>query len=192
MDHRLDAALEAHRIIAPLLAPGLEPAEKRALRERILLMEGISERTLRRMLQKFRYGKLEALKPKQRTDQGESRAISAEIITEAVKLKEELPYRSIRRILEILEREGKIKPGEIAASTLGRTLRNMGMTTREFQMKKDKGLGSRRFQKPHKGMLWQTDIKYGPSLPDPVEPKKMRRTYLIVFLDDTLCKALHR
>ena len=70
MDHRLDAALEAHRIIAPLLAPGLEPAEKRTLRERILLTEGISERTLRRMMQKFQDGKLEALKPKERADRG--------------------------------------------------------------------------------------------------------------------------
>lgn len=191
MDHKLDVALETHRIIAPLLAPGLEPAEKRVLRERILETEGISERTLRRMLQKFRDGKLEALKPKERSDRGESRAISAEIITEAVKLKEELPYRSIRRILEILEREGKIKPGEIAASTMSRNLRNMGMTTRDFRMKKDKGIGSRRFQKPHKGMLWQTDIKYGPSLPDPVEPKKMRRTYLIVFLDDATRLVVH-
>lgn len=191
MDHRLDAALEAHRIIAPLLAPGLEPAEKRTLRERILLTEGISERTLRRMLQKFRDGKLEALKPKERADRGESRAISVEIITEAVKLKEELPYRSIRRILEILEREGKIKSGEVATSTLSRALRNMGMTTRNIQMKKDKGLGSRRFQKPHKGMLWQTDIKYGPSLPDPASPKKMRRTYLLVFLDDATRLVVH-
>jgi putative transposase len=191
MDHRLDVALEAHRIIAPLLAPGLEPAEKRALRERILLTEDISERTLRRMLQKFRDGKLESLKPKVRTDRGESRAISAEIIAEAVKLKEELPYRSIRRILEILEREDKIKPGELAASTLSRTLRNMGMTTRDFRMKKDKGLGSRRFQKPHKGMLWQTDIKYGPSLPDPVDPTKMKRTYLIIFLDDATRLVVH-
>lgn len=28
MVDKVDAALEAHRIIAPLLAPGLEPAEK--------------------------------------------------------------------------------------------------------------------------------------------------------------------
>lgn len=191
MDYRLDAALEGHRIIAPLLAPGLEPAEKRALKERILLTEGISERTLRRMMQKFREGKLEALKPKERADRGESRAIKAEVIIEAVKLKEELPYRSIRRILEILEREGKIKPGEVAASTLSRALRNMGMTTREFRMKKDKGLGSRRFQKPHKGMLWQTDVKFAPSLPDPVDPKKMRRTYLLIFLDDATRLVVH-
>jgi transposase InsO family protein len=56
MDNRIDVALEAHRIIAPLLAPNLEAAEKRALREHILMTERISERTLRRMMQKFREG----------------------------------------------------------------------------------------------------------------------------------------
>ncbi len=191
MQDRVDIALEAHRIIAPLLAPGLEPAEKRALRERILLTEDISERTLRRMMQKFRSGKLEALKPKERSDRGETRAINDEIMAEAVKLKEELPYRSTRRILEILTHEGKVKPGEVAASTLSRNLRNIGMSTHDFKMKKDKGVGSRRFQKPRKGMLYQTDIKYGPSLPDPENQKKMCRTYLLIFLDDATRVVVH-
>jgi putative transposase len=191
MISKLDVALEAHRIIAPLLASGLEPAEKRALRERILLTEGISERTLRRLQEKFRNGNLDGLKPKERSDRGEVRAISQEIMTEAVKLKEELPYRSVRRILEILEHEGKIKHGEVAISTLSRNIKNMGMTTRDFKLKKDKGLGSKRFQKPRKGMLYQTDIKYGPSLPDPLDSKKMCRTYLLVFLDDATRMIVH-
>ena len=191
MTDRMDAALEYHRIIAPLLAPGLEPAEKRALREHILTTEDISERTLRRLMEKFRNGKVDALKPKERSDSGEARAIAGEILAEAVKLKGELPYRSIRRLVEILEREGKIKAGELAISTLSRHLRNMGMSTRDFKMEKDKGMGSRRFQKPHKGMLYQTDIKYGPSLPDPEDLKKMRRTYLLVFLDDASRVVVH-
>jgi len=191
MQDRTDKALDFHRIIAPLLAPGLEPAERRALRERILITEKISERTLRRLMEKYRKGKLEGLKPKERSDRGESRAIKDEIIAEALKLKEELPYRSVRRLLEILEHEGKIKPGEVAASTLSRNLRNMGKSTRDFKLMKDKGFGSRRFQKPRKGMLWQTDIKYGPSLPDPENPKKMRRTYLLVFLDDATRMIVH-
>ncbi len=191
MVDRTDAALEYHRIIAPLLAPGLEPAEKRVLREHILATEDISKRTLRRLMKKFQDGKLEALKPKKRSDSGETRAIAKEILAEAVNLKEELPYRSVRRVVEILENEGKIKPGEVAISTLSRQLRNMGISTRDFKMKKDKGMGSRRFQKPHKGMLYQTDIKYGISLPDPEDPKKMRKTYLLAFLDDATRVVVH-
>ena len=191
MTDKIDKALEYHRMIAPLLAPGLEQAERRALREHVLLTENISERTLRRLMEKFRNGKLEALKPKKRTDEGDIRAIRNEIMAEAIKLKEELPYRSIRRIVEILEKEGKVKPGEIVASTLSRNLRNIGMSTHDFKMKKDKGKGSRRFQKPNKGMLWQTDIKYGPNLPDPENIKKTRRTYLLVFLDDATRLIVH-
>lgn len=191
MIDKTDKALEYHRMIAPLLAPGLEQAERRALREHVLLTENISERTLRRLMEKFRNGKLEALKPKKRTDEGDVRAISNEIMAEAIKLKEELPYRSIRRIVEILEKEGKVKSGEIVASTLSRNLRNIGMSTHDFKMKKDKGTGSRRFQKPNKGMLWQTDIKYGPSLPDPENIKKTRRTYLLAFLDDATRLIVH-
>jgi putative transposase len=191
MKDRTDQALEYHRIIAPLLAGNLEAAEKRALRERIIKQEKISERTLRRLIEKYRKNKLEGLKPKVRSDWGETRAIRDEIIAEAIKLKEELPYRSIRRILEILEHEQKIKPKEVAVSTLSRILRNKGFSTRDYKLRKEKGIGSRRFQKPHKGMLWQTDIKYGPSLPDPENSQKTRRTYLLAFLDDATRLILH-
>lgn len=33
-------------------------------------------------------------------------------------------------------------------------------------------------------MLWQADLKYGPYLPDPNNPQKKRRTYLMAFIDD--------
>ena len=56
MIDKTDKALEYHRMIAPLLAPGLEQAERRALREHVLLTENISERTLRRLMEKFRNG----------------------------------------------------------------------------------------------------------------------------------------
>jgi len=45
-----DTALKRHEIIATLLVPGLEEAEKRRIRREILEREGISERTLRRYL----------------------------------------------------------------------------------------------------------------------------------------------
>jgi len=44
--------------------------------------------------------------------------------------------------------------------------------------------GARRFQKAHRNQLWQADLKYGPYLPDPDDPRKMRRTYLLAFIDD--------
>jgi putative transposase len=191
---RLDAALDYHRIIAPLLDERLEEAERSALREGILKREGISDRTLRRLIEKFKNDKLEGLKPKQRSDKGAPRAIPAEVMTEAIKLREELPNRSIRRIIEILVLEGIIKPGEIAPTTLGRNLRKMGYSSGDFKLKNDKGLGSRRFEKPQKGMLWQADVKFGPSLPEPDalgKTGKKQKTYLLAFIDDATRLILH-
>ena len=146
MKDKMDIALNVHRIIAPLLAPGLEKAEISLKREQILMEEGISERTLRRMMKKFREGNLEALKPKERSDKGESRAIRDDVLAEAIELKQELPNRSVRRILEILRKEGIVEENEVAGSTLSRSFRNLGLTARELKLKKDKDLGSKRFQ----------------------------------------------
>jgi len=44
--------------------------------------------------------------------------------------------------------------------------------------------GCRRFRKEHRNCLWQADLKYGPYLPDPGKAKKLRRTYLLAFIDD--------
>ena len=43
----------------------------------------------------------------------------------------------------------------------------------------------------HKGTLFQTDIKYGPFIPDPIDPKKNCRTYLLVFIDDATRLVVH-
>jgi hypothetical protein len=44
--------------------------------------------------------------------------------------------------------------------------------------------GMKRFRKEYRNQLWQADLKYGPYLPDPKNPKKTKRTYLIAFIDD--------
>ncbi|RKL61233.1 hypothetical protein DXT63_17820, partial [Thermoanaerobacteraceae bacterium SP2] len=67
-------------------------------------------------------------------------------------------------------------------STLTRYLANLGLTQKELKQKEPKAL--RRFQKEHRNKLWQSDVKYGPYLPDPENPKKKMRTYLICFIDD--------
>ena len=46
----IETALKRHEMIAPLLIPELDAAEKRRIRHEILEREDISERTLRRYL----------------------------------------------------------------------------------------------------------------------------------------------
>jgi transposase len=159
-----DRALERYDLIAPLLEPDLEAAEKRRRRSEILARAGVSERTLRLWLEKYRRFGFDGLLSRPRSDQGRA------------------PERSVSRVIEILEGEKKVGVGKVARSTLTRHLSREGLTGR---MRKKHLRGSRRFQKEHRNQLWQADLKYGPYLPRPGNPKKKFRTYLLAIIDDS-------
>ena len=176
-----DVALKRYAQIAPLLEDGLEPAEARRRRAEILSKEeAVSERTLRRYLAAYREKGFDGLCPKKRTDAGKTRAVAREVLEEAAALKQELPQRSVQRIIEILEGEGRAKRGALRPSTLARHFAKLGL----MEMPKVPKGGFRRFQKEHRNCLWQADLKYGPYLPDPKNPGKRTRTYLLAFIDD--------
>lgn len=184
-----ETALRRHEIIAPLLVPGLEEAEKRRIRREILEREGISERTLRRYLAAYREGRYEGLKPKTRSDTGRLRVISREVLDRAAELKQELPERSVRRIIRILEGEGIAGRGKISRSTLARHLLKMGLGAADFKSAKKTGTAVRRFVKSGRNALWQADIKYGPYIPATNGSKK--RTYMMAIIDDATRLVCH-
>jgi len=185
----LETALRKHEIISPLLQPGLDEAEKRRIRREILEREEISERTLRRYLAAYRENSYEGLLPKVRNDIGQQRAISPEILDRAIEIKQELPERSVRRIIKILEGEGIINKGCVSRSTLSRHLLKMGFGAKDFRNVHVEGTAARRFVKTGRNTLWQADIKYGPYIPTTGGGKK--RTYMIAFIDDATRLVCH-
>jgi putative transposase len=186
-DPRRAKGLGRFLIISPLLEPDLEPAELTRRRKEILDSGAMSERTLRRQIRAYEHDGFDGLVPGNRSDKGVARTISPEILAEAAGLKAELRERSTETVIAILEGENKIKDGEIARSTLARHLHNMGLTGKEVAPIK----ATRRFQKEHRNMLWQTDLKYGPFLPHPGNPSKHARTYLIAYIDDATRLICH-
>jgi transposase InsO family protein len=100
-----------------------------------------------------------------------------------VALKEELPARSVRQIVDMLamDPETPVGPGELKVSTLARHLRLLDKTRRLLAQP---ARTFRRFEQEGPNRLWQADVCYGPWLPDPQDPNKKRRTYLVAFLDD--------
>ena len=188
-DTIIKTALKRHETISPLLTPGLNEAEKRRIRREILEREGISERTLRRYLAAYRKNRYEGLKPKTRCDTGRLKAIHQEILDRAAELKQELPERSVRRIIRILEGEGIVKKGEISRSTLSRHLLKMGCGAADLKRTKLTGTAARRFAKSDRNALWQSDLKYGPYLP--AANGRSRRTYLMVIIDDATRLICH-
>lgn len=64
---------------------------------------------------------------------------------------------------------------------LGKTRQALTQATKSF----------RRYEKAAPNVQWQGDVKHGPYLPDPQNPKKMHKTYLIAFLDDHSRLVIH-
>ncbi len=88
------------------------------------------------------------------------------LLEQAVQLRREVPERSVAQIIYILEAEGLVAPGILKRSTLERHIYRAGYGQKQMQMYKEaRNSSSRRFCKPHRMMLVQGDIKYGPKLP---------------------------
>lgn len=186
--NKLKISTERFEIIAPLLGEGLCAAEIRRLRMEAMEKHEVSERTLRRYLAAYRKKGLLGLEPTSKASAGSFKAIPKHILELAAKYKLELPQRSVRSIITILEKEGHIKKGEISRSTLSHNLNTLGYS-REKLLKDSNSKAARRFVRQGRNTLWQSDIKYGPYLCD--EKGKKYRTYLATFIDDATRVVCH-
>jgi len=181
-----EEGLRRYRIIVPLLEEGLSESEKGGIRRLIWSREGISDRTLRRYVAAFRKGGFDALLPRERRDKGISKTIPAEALKLAAEMRRELPSRSAKRIQQLLLSEGH----RVARSTLERHLRQQGLSGREIRAEQ-RQVASRRFVRQGRNTLWQSDLKYGPYLPDPNRPGHKMRTYLVAMIDDATRLVTH-
>ena len=187
-ENKLQTSTERFEMIAPLLRDGLCAAEKRRYRQEIMETHGISERTLRRYLTNYRNEGLKGLEPVGRPEAGTFKAIPGDVLALAMEYKRELPERSVRSIITILEQEGHIPKGAISRSTLSHNLLALGCST--SQLHNESGMyAARRFVRKGRNTLWQSDVKYGPGVPDGKDGK--RRTYLATFMDDATRVVCH-
>ena len=180
-------ALKRFGLISPLLEEGLCTAELARRRCLLLEREGMSERTLRRWIASYKKNGFNGLVRQERNDKGVSKSISPEALELAEQMRRELPRRSAGLICELLEREGYT----VARSTLERHLREKGLSGKELAKEAKAGGTSRRFVRVGRNTLWQSDVKYGPYLPEPANPKKKFRTYLLVIIDDATRLVVH-
>jgi putative transposase len=178
------------QILSPLLAEGLDSAQARQIKARICEQTGISERTLRRYLAQYRKNGFSGLKPKGKGGRRSDEAIPVNILEQAILLRRQVPTRSIAQIIQILEWEGLVEPGQIKRSTLQEKLAERGYSARHMRMYADTGTAARRYQKKYRNQLWHSDIKYGPYLPIGKDGKK-KQVYLVTFVDDATRYILH-
>ncbi|HAX53497.1 MAG TPA: transposase [Ruminococcaceae bacterium] len=184
------SATERMQLLAPLLAEGLDKSKAKQIKDGICQQTGLSERTLRRYLEKYHSEGFSGLKPKGKGRKTREDAIPVHIFEQAVLLRREVPSRSVSQIIQILEWEGLAQPGQIKRSTLQEKLAEKGYSTRHMRMYADTGVAARRFQQRHRNQLWHSDIKFGPYLPiGPNGTKK--QVYLVTFVDDATRFVLH-
>ncbi len=183
---RDETALNRYRLISQLLDMELDEAGKVKKRKEIAQESGVSERTLRRYENAYADHGFEGLRPADRASHLHPSLPDnfPELVQEAIQLKREVPTRSVNQIIFILEGEGRVEPGVLKRSTLQDHLYQAGFGQK--QMRKyieGQKSSSKRFCKPHRMMLLQADIKYGPKLPIGKNGKKVQ-TYLSSIIDD--------
>ena len=152
-----DKLIHRFELIAPLLNEGLDAFERRRLRARILESSGISERTLRRYVQAYKEKGYKSLTDIPRSDKGSPRTVPERAISEAVALRQELPTRSVGRIIEILEGEKIVKPGEVSRTSLNRHLIARGYGAAQLRAEGKAAMPSSRFERKRRNSLFQAD-----------------------------------
>lgn len=189
LDRRSHMALFRFGVIAPLVQAQVTAEEKNLLRREILAREyewpngrtkPVDETTVRRWVRRYRQQGFEGLMDGKRADAGKCRAIAGDVLLAAENLRRELPTRSVKTIISLLESAG-YETKALADTTLGRHLNGRGASKARLAH----GNGDyQSFVKDLPNALWQADVAHGIWLPDPYNPKKVKRTKLILFIDD--------
>ena len=180
-----EAAGKRLEMIMPLLDPYIDDAKRSQLREEIAERNGISTRSIYRYEKSYREGSFKGLRPMNREMRRSAKLPDNfdEIVAEAIQLKKEVPRRSVRQIIKILEIEGWAPEGNIKRSTLQRYLYKAGLGKKQLKaVSESSRTGSRRFCRLHRMELVQGDIKYGPKIR--TKDGKIIKTYLSSLIDD--------
>ncbi|MCP3677000.1 MAG: transposase [Deltaproteobacteria bacterium] len=123
-------------------------------------------------------GRLESLYPPERSDRGKSRGLDEESALALIRIRKEFPKTPVVQMIEELKKRGALAPGrEPSLSTVYRFLHHHDLMHPARSKPEDR----RKFEAELPNDLWQSDAMHGPKVE--VEGK-MRKSYLLAFLDD--------
>ena len=134
--------------------------------------------TLSKWVTLYKFGGMEELMPKSRSDKGVTKSLSDEAISEIYRLKEQFPRLNAIQIHSRLVQDGFI-PALVSERAVQRYIaaNNLKNPAASGPLKDRKA-----FEEPYFGAMWQADTCYFPYVPD--EHGKKQRTYLIAIADD--------
>lgn len=200
IDERTRKALFRLEVIAPLVSWHGSKQELALERKRVLertyttpsaLEWRISARTLRGWLRRYKQEGFAGLFDADRGTYGSCRAISEEVLQEAAALRKVESSLSIPQLMELLKYSEALKADEqeqVSPSTLNRHLKKRGAI--KNRAKEEIGI-FQRWQQKFVNDLWMTDTADGIWIPNPANPKRLKKTYLISFIDDASRVLVH-
>ncbi|MFC1616831.1 DDE-type integrase/transposase/recombinase [Candidatus Margulisiibacteriota bacterium] len=190
MEQYDEVALMRYQLISPLLDPDLKRGERSVLLRNLAKkriehpntkeLVKFQAETIRHWVKQYRKNGFSGLCSKLRSDKDTVKAIPTEVAAEAINLKLENPSRTIDGIISILETSGKIEAGIIKRSTLHRLFQKRKINIRKLKPSAVFG----RFEAELPNDLWQSDLLFGPKLPDTNRPGKFFTAQLYAFIDD--------
>ncbi|WP_040203120.1 DDE-type integrase/transposase/recombinase [Neobacillus jeddahensis] len=185
-------------LIAPAVQRQLQPGERYALLREIANQRytipgsersTVSVRSLERYLQAYEEKGFEGLKPQVREKKGSLQNQDPEILNRAIELRKELPSRSVEQVIRILELEEKVSVGVLKPRTLSRYFQEMGWSKKDLYRAVKKEF--RHFEHDTPNDCWQADTQHTLYLPDPRNPEKRKKAYLIAIIDDHSRRIMH-
>lgn len=188
-EQQQEVALARFAVIACLVNRPLGRSELADTRAALLAMthplpggdRRISRRTLNRWVHAYlaalpsgAVAALNALAPEERSDKGKPRVFKETDLEEAIRLRQELTTRSTALIVEHLG-------GKVKVPTLAYHLRKHGATKKAIEKS---GRAFPRYEAKAPNTTWQSDVKDGLWLPDPLDPTRRKEVHLMGFIDD--------
>jgi len=123
-------------------------------------------------------GDLKSLQPKDRCDQGKSRAMDEDTCLSLIELKLEAPALTVPKLIEQMNRQNRVSPRIVLNnSTVYRFLHQQDLVDLPIKKPVDR----RKFEAELPNDLWQSDVMHGPKVD---VNGKMRKSYLIAVIDD--------
>lgn len=137
----------------------------------------ISRTTILRWVRLYKAGngRIESLLSSGRSDRGATRSMDEETCLSLIALRREFPLITISALIS---RVREANPDVVLnPSSVYRLLKREGLMKAEGQKPEDR----RKFEAELANEVWQSDVMHGPMV---MVGEKMRKTYLIAFLDD--------
>jgi transposase InsO family protein len=121
-------------------------------------------------------GRLESLYPKDRSDNGKSRAIDEETGLNLIHLRQEMPDATVPVLIRMM-RERDLSDKDLRPTTVYRFLHHHNLMKSSEGQNQDR----RKFEAELPNDIWQSDVMHGPMV---TVGEKKRKSYLIAFIDD--------